>query len=99
MSATVGGEDGEAGVVAFAVSAAVWRWAEEEEVVDSVAQFGGEEEEVDGCGAGWRRVVVEGGEGKTVGEREVVEWDGEGLGETFGPGGCAVGRYGHYEEV
>ena len=52
MGATVGGEDGEAGVVAFAVSAAVGGRAEEEEVVDPVAQFGGEEEEVDGCGAG-----------------------------------------------
>ena len=48
MGATVGGEDGEAGVVAFAVSAAVGGRAEEEEVVDPVAQFGGEEEEVDG---------------------------------------------------
>ena len=59
MGATVGGEDGEAGVVAFAVSAAVGGRAEEEEVVDPIAQFGGEEEEVDGCGAGWGRVVVE----------------------------------------
>lgn len=41
VGALAGGEDGETGVVAFAVAAAVGGRREEEERVDPIAQFGG----------------------------------------------------------
>lgn len=100
VRAFVGEQDGQPRAAPLAVLAPVLRPAEEHEVVDPVAQLGGQREEVDGRRARGRRVVDAVVQRALFFQREVLERDGEGLGQTVGPRGYAAGREGghHYND-
>lgn len=79
-------------VPSLAILASVLWFAEEHEVVDPVAQLGGEAQEVDRATVDAGRVVDAQVEGLLLFQREVVDRDGERFGEAFGPCWLSAGN-------